>query len=1003
FKDCTALKDVYMANPDPASSSCSYATTAFPSNSNMRLLVTKASRYARVNYRNMEAFSQFATVATSSLAYDMYFTDGAYLCVTKDPTRTTVGELALVGFNANTSGVKDGKLEPSCGSGNYNFEGYSYKLTSVASDACLDNTGLKYLDFGSLNYLTTIGADAFSGCTALTGVRASIYSLTTIGERAYYGCTSLKQIQVPINVDSCAHSFIDGCSNIYEIVVDPDNKTFASEYGLLVRKDNNKLVRCPEGWEHHDINNLTREEQNVFTNPIIGTNALMNCKNLTKVVLAYGVTQLEAGAFYKVPNVTEVRIPSSVKKWGNTVFKDCPKLATLYVNIQSPPSVSSDEFSGCKRTTLHTYAGAFMAYQYDTAPWRSWSNYKNGAYDELVAEQNPETGTRFETGYTYLDTRPDTINGKDYQGHVMLSYVGKNVPSNWTVPSYILYDPDTRLAVSKIGGLLFYDDGLEKDLHLTLPATVDTINRNAFLDVAKLKSIVLSPRLKLIDANAFSGTGLRGEIVLPYGLKKLGMQCFGGAEIASLRIPSSCKLESDVFKGMTFLTQLVLNNNELSTKTVGTSSIPKGCAVFVPAESWKNYQKNSSWSHCNVIAGASDFTYNDEPIHTAAYHITVISDEPVVKDGVTYAGKAKYVFHPANNKGSNAFTVRKEETNVTLGANQTYLMTELGDSLLAGCTDKEYVAIHTDAAIERIGSRILQNSGVIEFTVPSTVTEIARDAFRYASSLKELLILRQDEAYKRELGANYFGNNAADFKCYVPWQDYETYRMQLYKWVGGFSSDNLQSMGSSMEFITDTQAAAVHIAHPFKWAGLNKLDAYIVDGYDKATNTVHTTKVSEQDVTSMLLKGIQKNLVYKLARTTNVERHSENMLGFVPASSWEINAEASSEGCYAYTFDDATKTFVKAPRPTYMPDGYAFLKIKRDSIDESTQSVKIDLWSKGVKGDVNGDGVVNVSDVTALINKILGTATYADDVCDINGDGKVNVSDVTALINQILG
>ena len=53
-------------------------------------------------------------------------------------------------------------------------------------------------------------------------------------------------------------------------------------------------------------------------------------------------------------------------------------------------------------------------------------------------------------------------------------------------------------------------------------------------------------------------------------------------------------------------------------------------------------------------------------------------------------------------------------------------------------------------------------------------------------------------------------------------------------------------------------------------------------------------------------------------------------------------------------------------------------------------------------GDINGDGEVNVSDVTALINKILGTSDYSDAVCDINGDGEINVSDVTALINQIL-
>ena len=53
-------------------------------------------------------------------------------------------------------------------------------------------------------------------------------------------------------------------------------------------------------------------------------------------------------------------------------------------------------------------------------------------------------------------------------------------------------------------------------------------------------------------------------------------------------------------------------------------------------------------------------------------------------------------------------------------------------------------------------------------------------------------------------------------------------------------------------------------------------------------------------------------------------------------------------------------------------------------------------------GDINGDGEVNVSDVTALINKILSAGDYADEVCDINGDGEINVSDVTALINMIL-
>ena len=54
-------------------------------------------------------------------------------------------------------------------------------------------------------------------------------------------------------------------------------------------------------------------------------------------------------------------------------------------------------------------------------------------------------------------------------------------------------------------------------------------------------------------------------------------------------------------------------------------------------------------------------------------------------------------------------------------------------------------------------------------------------------------------------------------------------------------------------------------------------------------------------------------------------------------------------------------------------------------------------------GDVNGDGRVNVSDVSTLINMILGLEAMNQERADVNGDSKVNVSDVSALINIILG
>ena len=54
-------------------------------------------------------------------------------------------------------------------------------------------------------------------------------------------------------------------------------------------------------------------------------------------------------------------------------------------------------------------------------------------------------------------------------------------------------------------------------------------------------------------------------------------------------------------------------------------------------------------------------------------------------------------------------------------------------------------------------------------------------------------------------------------------------------------------------------------------------------------------------------------------------------------------------------------------------------------------------------GDVNHDGYVNVTDVTMLIDYILGNNDTACVGCsDVDGDGLINVTDVTALIAQIL-
>ena len=65
-------------------------------------------------------------------------------------------------------------------------------------------------------------------------------------------------------------------------------------------------------------------------------------------------------------------------------------------------------------------------------------------------------------------------------------------------------------------------------------------------------------------------------------------------------------------------------------------------------------------------------------------------------------------------------------------------------------------------------------------------------------------------------------------------------------------------------------------------------------------------------------------------------------------------------------------------------------------IEKTTQDHGYDL------GDVNHDEAVNISDVTALIDYLLGSGEVCPICANVNGDEGINIADVTALIDKLL-
>lgn len=60
-------------------------------------------------------------------------------------------------------------------------------------------------------------------------------------------------------------------------------------------------------------------------------------------------------------------------------------------------------------------------------------------------------------------------------------------------------------------------------------------------------------------------------------------------------------------------------------------------------------------------------------------------------------------------------------------------------------------------------------------------------------------------------------------------------------------------------------------------------------------------------------------------------------------------------------------------------------------------STTLTVGAGGLKGDVNLDGAVSVSDINAVINVMSGGSAEGD--ADVNEDGTVSVSDINAVIN----
>ena len=254
-------------------------------------------------------------------------------------------------------------------------DGTYYIVTGIGT--CTDtNIVIPYI-YNNLP-VTSIGEDAFKGCTSLKSVTIGD-SVTTIGDYAFYNCTSLENVNYFGTIENwCNISFNNYSANplyngaklylngqlVTELVI-PDTVTEIKDYAFrgctslksvtigdsvtsigedafynCTSLENVNYFGTIENWCNISFNNYS-------ANPLYnGAKLYLNGQLVTELVIPDTVTEIKDHAFRGCDSLTSVTIPDSVTYIGEYAFKGCTSLKSVTIG-DSVTSIGEDAFYNC--------------------------------------------------------------------------------------------------------------------------------------------------------------------------------------------------------------------------------------------------------------------------------------------------------------------------------------------------------------------------------------------------------------------------------------------------------------------------------------------------------------------------------------------------------------------------------------------------------------------------------------------------------------------------------
>ena len=698
-------------------------------------------------------------------------------------------------------------------------------VTSIGRDAFKGCTGLSSVVIP--NGVTSIGYQAFAYCNDLTSVTIP-NSVTTIEGDAFRGNIALTSVTIPSSVTSIGNFAFLKCSSLTSIIVEDGNTKYDSRdnCNAIIDKSSNTLIA---GCQNTIIpNSVTSIANSAFgycsgltsltiPNSVtsIGNYTFQECTALTSVTIGNGVTSIGEAAFLNCSGLTSMTIGSSVTSISQAAFTGCKALNVLICKAGIPPICNGNALGSIDKTVCRLYVPKGHKVDYQAADqWKEFTiiieieeqdiniEFVDPKVKELCVtnwDTNGDGELSMQEASKVIDLGNVFAQNNDIKSFDELRYFKGliSLKATWFYGCYFLSAITIPENVKEIEDLLFYYCHFKS-------IGVDENNQNYMVDEGvlynKAKSILV-----------YFPTYREGEFTIPTGVTIINQHAFCGSLLSSVTIPDG--VSTIKFRGFAGcqLSSIVIPKSVTAIASNAFSNCSKVSSIVVDEDN----NVYDSRDNCNAI------------IVTKTNQLIQGSIQTVIPQSVTAIGQYSFSF-------------------------------------------RDLLSIDIPNGVQTIEALAFMGAGLSSVKIPASITSIGSQAFFACDQLKTVTVDGKEPCLIEQDAFPY----RAESTLYVPTGCKAAYEAADY-WK---EFKNIFEIGEAVPITIGKSGKASYCGDKsLDFSFSDEVKAYIATGFDKDEGTIWLTRVKDVPAgVPVLIKG-EANKTYDVPVTDSQNSYYTNM------------------------------------------------------------------------------------------------------------------------------